>query len=94
MPVQFRLPDTNSWEEGVLRNLSRSGLRIDTILTTTERAVLSAHPSVDIQLPRLRREGRGVQVQCRGKVVRTTHPGDPAHQQGFGVEVAAYGVDM
>ena len=93
-PVQFRLSDTVMWEDGVLRDLSRSGLHFDTTLTLEDRDLLRAHPPVDVRVRLPRRRGRDINVACRGELVRTTHPEAPARHQGLAIEVASYGVDM
>ncbi len=69
-PCRFRKPGQNDWLQGMIANISKSG-----ILFRADREMeLQTTLQMNFELPPEIAGGKGAEVFCMGKVVRTVMP--------------------
>jgi len=67
LPLRYRLQGAGTWEEGSMRNISRSGL----FFTAEQPHPLDARIELTFTLPKVMRDEPPGTVRCQGEIVRT-----------------------
>jgi len=67
LPVRYRRHGGDQWEDGSMRNISRSGL----FFTTQQAPPVDARIELIFALPKIIRDEPAGMVRCRGEVVRS-----------------------
>jgi hypothetical protein len=86
LSLRYRRNGAEEWEEGSMRNISRSGLFF------TAQQAHSLHTRIELvwALPKvLRHEGPGM-VRCQGEVVRSVPPATANDRPALAIRISAY----
>jgi hypothetical protein len=86
IPFYFRRRGEGSWREGMLDNISRSGVLFRTHEALEQSTPIEMHFALPLQV-----SGQpGALVACRGFVVRAEPAGDPDRPPAFAATISRY----
>jgi hypothetical protein len=82
-PIQFRTSDRQPWSEGIVRNVSQSGV----YFVTESDLPASAMIDVIFIMPQEIAGQENAKVFCQGRVIRTMEAMDGEHPNGIAFEI-------
>src|SRR5512142_2688181 len=86
MPLRYRTPGANGWQEGEVENISRTGV----LFRAPELRDVDTPIELNFQLPVEPRSGQAAYVLCSGSVVRTVPLPSRNLQPALAVTIRSY----
>lgn len=84
-PIQYRVSSNEPWTDGVVRNVSQSGV----YFVTEGDIPQSAHIEIIFIMPHEIAGQENARVFCKGKIIRTMEAMDGEHPNGVAFEIVA-----
>lgn len=85
-PVRYRVKNLGTWGEGVIRNLSQSGV----LLRGPQRFPQNTLVEMVFEMPEEISGQKNSKVLCQGRITRTKEPGHDAEVQEFAASILDY----
>jgi CheY-like chemotaxis protein len=86
LPLRYRLAGAGDWRKGTTKNISRSGV----LFRTEDMIPLRARLEINLVLPPQIAGLAATEVFCRGEVVRTLPPEQPAMSPALAAKILEY----
>jgi hypothetical protein len=84
--LRYRSQGGETWEEGSMRNISRSGL----LFTAQQLHPLNSRIELTFALPKVIRDEPPGTVRCQGDIVRSVLPAAGAEQPAIAIRILEY----